>query len=172
MNTSVLLINADYSPLCLISWQKAVKLISKGKVEVIKVSKKVICNFEKTFKLLIPEVIRLIKYVRNLWKVRVPFSKRNLLIRDNFTCVYCGKNLDNHTASIDHVIPRSKGGVSNFENCVSACISCNNKKDDRSCSEAKMYPKIRPFTPTINQFLLIAVKNAGLGHTLKEIGLD
>lgn len=171
MKSSVLLLNADYSPLCLISWQKAVKLICKAKVEIIKTSKKVIHNFEKTMEILIPEVIRLMKYVRNLWKVRVPFNKRNISIRDNFTCVYCGKRIETSNISIDHVIPKSKGGKSDFNNCVLACIPCNNKKNNRSCSEAKMYPKHQPFTPTIQEFMTLTVKNAGLGHVLKELGL-
>ncbi len=170
MKSTVLLLNADYSPLCLISWQKAVKLICKAKVEIIKTSKKVIHNFEKTLEIFIPEVIRLMKYVRNLWKVRVPFNKRHITIRDDNTCQYCGKEIK-HGGSIDHVIPKSKGGKSNFDNCVLACVPCNNKKDNRSCSEAKMYPKHQPFTPTIQEFMTLTVKNAGLGHVLKEIGL-
>jgi 5-methylcytosine-specific restriction endonuclease McrA len=170
MKSSVLLLNADYSPLCLISWQKAVKLICKAKVEIIKTSKKVIHNFEKTMEILIPEVIRLMKYVRNLWKVRVPFNKRHITIRDDNTCQYCGKEIK-HGGSIDHVIPKSKGGKSNFDNCVLACVPCNNKKDNRLPSEAKMFLRKQPHTPTVNEFILKAIKSAGLVDVLTELGI-
>jgi len=168
---NVILLNADYTPLGFISWQKAIKLICKKKAEVVKTSKHVIYNFEKTIEFLIPEVLKLIKFVRALWKNKVPFNKRNLLIRDNFICQYCGSDLRKTPSSIDHVIPVSSGGKSTFDNCTSACVPCNNKKDDRSCSEARMYPKHKPYTPTINQFICIQIKNAGLDKTLIELGI-
>lgn len=167
---NVVLLNADYSVLGIIHWRKAIKLIAKKKVDIVKSSNVVICNFEKTISLLIPEVIRLIKFVRSIWKNKVPFNKRNLFIRDNFTCQYCGKKIDKD-GSIDHVIPKSKGGASTYDNCVTSCIICNNKKDNRSCKEAKMYPLNRPVTPTINQFLLTQIKNTGLFKTLEEFGI-
>lgn len=167
---SVILLNADYSPLGIISWQKAIKLWSKGKIEIIKASERIIRNFDKTMELFAPLVIRLLKLVRALWKKRVPFNKHNLLIRDNHICQYCGKELK-HTSSIDHIVPKSKGGKSTFENCTSACVPCNCKKDDRTCSEAKMYPVNKPYTPTINQFIMMSIKNAGLDKTLIELGI-
>lgn len=171
MNATVLLMNADYSPLGIISWHKAVKLMCKGKVDVVKYSEIVIYNFEKTVKMVIPAVIRLIKYIRMLYGKRVPFNKHNLLIRDNYTCSYCGVHLGKHNASIDHVNPRSLGGMSTFDNTVSACIPCNNKKDNRSCKQANMYPKIKPYTPTITEFIHIHLKNSGLWQMLKESGI-
>ena len=170
MKSQVLLINADYNPLGLITLHKALKLWSKGKIEVIKATKQIIRNFEQTIELFVPEVIRLLKYVRSIWRKKVPFSKRNLLIRDNFTCQYCGKEIK-QDSSIDHIVPRSKGGMSSFDNCVMACIPCNNKKDNKSCAEAKMFPKHKPIVPTINEFLLLHIKNAGLNHALADLGL-
>lgn len=171
MDATVLLINADYSPLGVISWHKAVKLMCKKKVEVVKHSEIVIYNFERTIKMFIPAVIRLIKYVRTLYGKRVPFNKHNLLIRDNFTCAYCGIHLGKHNASIDHINPRSLGGLSTFDNAVAACISCNNKKDNRTCKQANMYPKVKPYTPTISEFVMIHVKNLGMYKMLKDLGI-
>jgi 5-methylcytosine-specific restriction endonuclease McrA len=168
---NVILLNADYTPLGFITIRKAIKLLCKKKVEIVKASKHLIYNFEKTINFLIPEVLKLIKFVRSLWKTRVPFNKRNLLIRDNYTCQYCGKELKTDNSSIDHILPVSKGGKKSFENCTTACIPCNNKKDDRTCSEARMYPKNKPYTPTINQFLHIQIKNSGLDKTLQELGI-
>lgn len=167
---SVVMLNADYQPLGIISWQKAVKLIAKKKVEVIKVTETVISNFEKTCKMAIPSIVRLIKYVRALWRTKVPFNKRNLAIRDGHTCAYCGKKIATGM-SIDHVLPVSKGGKSTFDNTVAACVPCNNKKDNKTCAQAKMFPKWKPFTPTISQFLMLQIKNTGLESTLKELGL-
>jgi 5-methylcytosine-specific restriction endonuclease McrA len=170
MYGSVVMLNADYQPLGIISWQKAVKLIAKKKVEVVKATTRVIYNFERTFSIVVPSIIRLIKYIRALWKTKVPFNKRNLSIRDGHTCAYCGKKLASGM-SIDHVLPVSKGGKSTFDNTVAACVPCNNKKDDKSCKEAGMYPRWKPFTPTISQFLMLQIKHAGLDATMKELGL-
>lgn len=171
MNATVLLMNADYSPLGIISWQKAIKLQCKGKVEVVKYSEVVLHNFEKTIKMLIPAVIRLIKYIRMIFGKRVPFNKHNLLIRDGFTCSYCGVHLGKHNASIDHINPRSTGGLTTFDNTVAACIPCNNKKDNRSCKQANMYPKVKPWTPTITEFIHIHLKSSGMWKMLKDNGL-
>jgi 5-methylcytosine-specific restriction endonuclease McrA len=167
----VILLNSDYTPLGFIGWKKALKLIVKKKVEIIKSSTKIIHNFENTISMLIPEVIRLIKIIRNLWKRKVPFSKRNVLIRDNFICQYCKKPIKNEKPSIDHIIPKSKGGKSTFENTVVCCLPCNLKKDNKTCSEAKMFPISRPVQPTINQFITMQIKNTGLEVTLKELGI-
>ena len=167
---SVVLLNSDYTTLGIISWRKAVRLMVKKKVEIVKASTRVIHNFEQTVEIVIPLVLRLIKLVRALWKVRVPFNKKALLMRDNHKCQYCGCEL-NRNATIDHVIPRSKGGKSTFDNCVAACTPCNNKKDDRLPSIAKMYPKQKPHTPTINEFIMLSIKNAGLDALLAELGI-
>jgi 5-methylcytosine-specific restriction endonuclease McrA len=168
---NVLLMNADYTPLGLITWHKAIKLMCKKKVEVVKYSETEIYNFEKTVKMLIPAVIRLIKYVRFLYGKRVPFNKHNLLIRDNYTCAYCGIKLGKHNASIDHITPRSMGGLSTFDNTVSACIPCNNKKDMKTCKQANMYPKFKPHTPTITEFVLLHIKNSGMYKMLVDLGI-
>jgi 5-methylcytosine-specific restriction endonuclease McrA len=168
MNVNTVLLNSDYSPLGIISWKKAMKLICKKKVDVIKYSEIVISNFEKTFVTKIPLIIKLVKLIRTLWRVRVPFSKRTVIIRDNFVCAYCGVRVLKGL-TIDHVIPKSKGGKSTFENTVSCCFDCNNKKDNRTPSEAKMYLKFKPYTPTIMEFLVRSIKQSGMEETLNEL---
>ena len=171
MNTNVILLNADYTTLGIINWRKAIKLICKKKVEVVKSTEIVISNYERTVKMLIPAIIRLIKYVRSIFGKRVPFNKRNVLLRDGNVCQYCGVKLNNITATIDHVMPKSKGGLSEFTNTVSACLPCNNKKDNRRCSEANMCPRKKPVSPTIMEFILIQIKHLGMEETLKELGI-
>jgi 5-methylcytosine-specific restriction endonuclease McrA len=165
---NTVLLNADYSPLGVINWKKAMKLICKGKVDVIKYSNIVVSNFEKTFVTKIPLIIKLIKMIRTLWRVRVPFSKRTVIIRDNHTCAYCGVKKTSGL-TIDHVIPRSKGGKSEFENVVACCFNCNNRKDNRTPSESKMYLKIKPYAPTIMEFVIKSIRNSGMEETLAEL---
>ena len=165
---SVIILNADYSYLNQITWQDAMTMLSKGKVEVIKYSKKIIrrCNGETH---IVPAVMRLIKIIRTLFRTNVPWSKRNVHIRDNHTCAYCGKKSKRLT--IDHVVPRSKGGKSTFENCCAACKDCNNKKGNKSCREAKMFPRVRLIAPTISEFLRLKLMNSGINQTLKDLGV-
>lgn len=167
----VLLINADYTPLCIMDWKKAIKLICKGKVEVVKYTEKFIENAEKTIKMFIPAVIRLLKHIRMLYGKKVPFNKHNLLIRDHHTCAYCGIKLGKHNASIDHILPISLGGKSTFDNAVASCIPCNNKKDNRTCAEARMYPKVKAYTPTVFEFILMHIKAVGMEGMLKDLGI-
>lgn len=171
METGCVLLNANYMPLGIISLKKAIKLIVKEKVEVIKShSTKLLCNFERTFKIFYPLVLRLVKFVRRIYGVKVTFSKKNILIRDNFICMYCGTDIKRFS-TLDHVIPKSKGGKTTFDNVVSCCIKCNNKKDNKLPSQAKMYLIKKPYTPTIMEFILLQIKRTSIAKYLKEIGL-
>lgn len=165
----VILLNSDFGFLNVISWKRAIRLMVKGKVEIVKATDKILTNMEKTFKLIVPKVLRLIKLVRSVYKNRVPFSKKNVFIRDNFTCMYCG--CKDQRLTIDHIIPKSRGGETDFDNCVASCKPCNNKKNDRLPSEAKMFLIKQPFQPTINEFFLIKMKRLGVYKTLKDLGV-
>ncbi len=160
------LLNSDYTFLNVVSWKKAFALMTKGKVEVLKYSEMVIRSAAGAV-LKIPAVMKLVKLVRTIYKARVPFSKKNVMVRDGFKCVYCGVTGVRFT--IDHVKPKSKGGKSSFENCVCACKSCNNKKGRKTCKEARMYPKARLEQPTISEFLLLKVKTLGVDKILKDL---
>lgn len=167
MNHCILL-NADYTFLNLVNWKRAVCLLAKGKVEVIKDSQAIVRN-SSGGELRIPAVMRLVKLIRTLYRSGVAFTKRNVLVRDGFRCAYCGCRKDR--LSIDHVIPRSRGGKTSFENCVAACKTCNLRKGGRTPSEAGMYLKLRPVQPTISEFLRQKFRNLGIHEVWREIGV-
>lgn len=166
MNRCIVL-NGDYSFLNTISWRRALCLLMKGKAEALKYGDHVVrCADGSEIK--IPLVMRLIKVIRMIYKNRVPYTKRNIMVRDNHQCCYCGSG-DHLT--IDHVIPESRGGKTNFENCVTACFPCNNKKNNRTPREANMFLRKKPHAPTISEFFMLKMKNLGLDKFLKELGV-
>ena len=162
----IILLNADYSFLNVVGWKKAFTLMAKGKVEVLKYSETIIKSAAGAV-MKIPVVMRLIKLIRTIYKARVPFSKRNVMVRDGFKCVYCGATGVRFT--IDHVVPKSKGGKSTFENCVTACKPCNHRKGHRTCREIKMYPKTSLIAPTISEFLRMKLQTLGVKKVLDDV---
>jgi 5-methylcytosine-specific restriction endonuclease McrA len=161
------ILNGDYTYLNTVSWQKAIKLLYKGKATVLKYANITVKTAEHVV-MNIPAVMKLIKIIRTIYRSRVPFSKKNVMIRDEFRCVYCGKEKG---LTIDHVIPLSRGGKSSFENCVTACKDCNSKKGNKLPSEAKMYMKKKPIAPTISEFTRIKAVKAGIYDLLKDLGV-
>lgn len=161
----VIILNGDYSFLNTVHWKRAVILLMNGKAEALKYSDKYLhlANGEK-FK--IPIVMRLIKIIRMIYKNKVPYSKKNVFIRDKYKCVYCGSY---QNLTIDHVIPISQGGKSTFENCVTACRHCNNKKNNKTPFEAKMFIKYKPYTPTISEFFINRMNQLGVHDILKDL---
>jgi len=99
------------------------------------------------FRMRVPEVLTLTRYDRPR-ESAVTFSRRNLFKRDHTTCQYCGVRPGGPELTIDHVIPRAQGGVSTWENCVLACVSCNTRKANRTPEEARMHLRKRPVRPT------------------------
>jgi 5-methylcytosine-specific restriction endonuclease McrA len=89
-------------------------------------------------------------------------------VRDGFRCAYCGDRRDR--LSIDHIIPKSRGGKTTFENCVSACKTCNLKKGGRTPNEAGMFLRSKAYQPTISEFLRLRFQNRGFQDLLSEIG--
>ena len=92
------------------------------------------------------------------------------MVRDGYKCVYCGTKSGRFT--IDHVKPKALGGKSEFENCVCACYECNNKKGDKTCIEAEMFPKTKLIAPTISEFLMMKIKSLGIKDILAEVFND
>jgi len=162
----VVLLNADYSYLNTIKWKKALTLLAKDKVSVLKYGKRVIKSASGMI-MRIPAVLRLIKFIRTVYRTKVPFSKKNVMIRDGMKCVYCGAK--NVRLTIDHIVPKARGGKSTFENTVAACKPCNNKKGSKSCSEAKMYPKTNVHSPTISEFLMIKMRVLGVDKIIEDL---
>ncbi|MFP4009183.1 MAG: HNH endonuclease [Spirulinaceae cyanobacterium] len=151
--SKVLVLNASYEPLNLTSWRRAVILILKGKAEQLEYSEKLLYT-----QLPLPTVIRLRYYVRVPYK-EIPLTRRNILERDDHTCQYCAYRGDNLT--LDHVVPRSRGGKESWDNLVAACVRCNVNKGNRTPEEAKMPLKNLPRRPYSSLHFEIAryVKN-------------
>ncbi len=137
--SKVLVLNASYEPLNITSWRRAVVLLLKGKAEQIEHNGKcVYAGFP------LPTVIRLRYYVRIPYK-EIPLTRRNILERDSHTCQYC--RYRGETLTLDHVIPRSRGGGETWENMVAACVRCNVKKGSRTPKEANMPLRYQPRRP-------------------------
>jgi 5-methylcytosine-specific restriction endonuclease McrA len=100
----------------------------------------------RSLMLRVPEVI-VLKSSSRVPSTRVPFSRRNLFKRDQYTCQYCGRQPGSAELTIDHVVPRAQGGTSTWENCVLACIGCNAKKADRTPAQARMPLRVQPVRP-------------------------
>ena len=140
-----LVLNADYLPLSVITWQKAITLWYREKVEIIEVHDKEVWAVKFSFKL--PSVVRLLRYVRTGKRPVVQFTRANIYTRDNYTCQYCQKEFDTSDLTFDHVIPVAQGGGRSWENIVSACIPCNRKKGSRTPEEAGMHLMRKPVRP-------------------------
>ncbi|MEN6450754.1 MAG: HNH endonuclease [Thermoguttaceae bacterium] len=107
-----------------------------------------------TFEIQVPRVIRLLRFDR-LPKQKLHLNRRNVLARDGHICQYCGRHFSTQLLSIDHVVPRSRGGQTTWENVVCACMPCNAKKGGRTPHEARMKLVHRPVRPKRNPLLLM-----------------
>jgi 5-methylcytosine-specific restriction endonuclease McrA len=151
-----LLLNATYEPLRVLNWQKAITLLWQGKVEVLEVYDREIHGVSVTIKL--PSVIRLLKMVKIRDAHRsVKFSRINIFTRDGYKCQYCRKKFRTEDLTFDHVIPIAKGGKKTWENIVTACWACNNKKSGRTPDEAHMQLVKRPIKPKWNMVVTITI---------------
>jgi 5-methylcytosine-specific restriction endonuclease McrA len=162
-----ILLNADYTFLNLVDWKRALCLMVKGKAEVVKDSRSTVRSSGGAL-FHVPAVLRLIKLIRTIYRAGVAFTKRNVLVRDGFRCAYCGSRKER--LSIDHIIPRSRGGKTVFENCVAACKSCNLRKGGRTPSEAGMYLRTKAYQPTISEFLRLKFQHLGFQQILADLG--
>ncbi len=142
INKSVLLLNQNYEPLSVCNVKKAVILIYLGKAEPIEEDSIRLHSVNSSMPL--PLVVRLVRYAHSP-KKRVILNRKNLLIRDNYTCQYCGRRA--HPLTIDHLVPRQMGGKDTWENLVVACLPCNNRKANRTPEQAGMKLLSRPRRP-------------------------
>ena len=166
--TQCVLLNADYSFMNVVDWKRALRLVVKNKVTVLSYSQHLVRGAEGMV-MRIPAVLKLIKLIRAVYRSRVPFSKRNVLIRDGFACSYCGERKGKMT--IDHIVPRSRGGPTNFENCVACCRACNTRKGNRLPSEAGMFLNKSHHQPTISEFLRLRLQRVGIQDLWQHLGL-
>ncbi len=141
----VLLLNITYEPLRIINWKKAITLLLLGKVEVLEEYGREIRSVSFTIRL--PSVVRLLRMVKRP-KSPVKFSRQNIYARDKYRCQYCGQKFSSEELTYDHVIPRSRGGKTEWENIVTCCVDCNRRKGGRTPSEAGMKLIRKPVKPT------------------------
>lgn len=147
MSTYALVLNASFEPIHFVSWQRAIQLLFQGKAEVVEESEREIRTVR--FAIKVPSVLRLLSYIP-LSKKRqiVRFSRENIFLRDSYQCQYCGKKVNKQHLTLDHVIPVVQGGKKSWENIVSSCKQCNQKKGGRTPHEAHMKLIRKPTQPT------------------------
>ncbi len=147
-----LVLNADfrplsYFPLSLWPWQDAVKAVFLDRVNIVAEYDRVVRS--PSFEMALPSVISLKQYVSA--SRRPAFTRFNVFLRDRFSCQYCGERFPTPELTFDHVIPRSRGGRTNWENVVTACSVCNLKKGNRMPGSCGMRPLERPAQPSTYQ---------------------
>jgi 5-methylcytosine-specific restriction endonuclease McrA len=151
MSHDVLVLNQNYEPLNVCQTKRAVVLLISGKAEIVVNSRGYIHTPTAQFPR--PSVIRLENQVRRP-RVRISLTRRAIFRRDNFTCQYCG--IQSNHLTIDHVMPRHRGGAHVWENVVSACPECNRKKGGKTLEEVRMVPRRKPVEPSANARSLFA----------------
>ncbi|MGB2839028.1 MAG: HNH endonuclease [Actinomycetes bacterium] len=136
-----LVLNATYEPLCVVADRRALVLVLTRKADAVEDTARVARSERRAVPL--PSVVRLVRFVRVPRRAAVPLTRRAVFARDGGRCVYC----DSPATSLDHVIPRSRGGLHVWENVVSACRRCNHVKADRSVSDLGWHMRHAPFQP-------------------------
>lgn len=144
MTAQTLLLSAGYEPIRVVSWQRAITLLSLGKIEVLEEYDTEIRSPTVVFKM--PAVVRFLRVFKR-YRKPVKFSRVNIYARDNYSCQYCAKKLKAAELTFDHVLPRSRGGKTNWENIVAACQRCNREKGSRTPREASMKLLATPTRP-------------------------
>ena len=156
--SGVLVLNASYEPLNIVSVKRAIVLLLKEKAEVVEAAKAKVRAERMALDL--PLVIRLVTYVPVPRRLPLPLSRRTVLARDLYTCQYCGGQPGRADLTVDHVLPRSRGGVTSWENVVAACGACNRRKGNRTPEEAEMRLLSAPARPRFIAVVLLGEVHA------------
>ena len=152
LNTlKILILNYSYEPLQFCSAKRGLVMVLSGRAEQIECDGYVVRS--PSMSLQVPTVIRVLNLVKRKARKSVSFSKKNILRRDNFTCQYCGDQ--NYPLTVDHDIPKSRGGGTSWTNVVVACKPCNMKKGSRTAREANMKLDKNPNRPKFNYHQLV-----------------
>jgi hypothetical protein len=159
----VLLLNgSNWEPLAVITVPRAINLILAGKAVVIEQSGHFLQTIRDAFP--VPSVIALRTYI-NVPRRQAHWSRKGVLVRDNYTCIYCGvqnggivkgKVISKHDFTVDHILPRSRGGKDTWTNTACACYACNHRKSDKLPNEIGMKLRWEPKTPRTS-YLVIAI---------------
>lgn len=168
--TRTLVLNATYEPLGVVPIRRAVVLVLTEKAITVEQTgatvRSVTCCLE------VPSVIRLVRYVRVPHRAHVPLTRRAIFARDHGRCAYCGA----HATSVDHVVPRSRGGGHVWDNVVAACARCNRVKADRSVAELGWRLRSTPRQPSGSAWHILGTSGAEpswldylVGHGLTDV---
>lgn len=202
LNTSVLVLNRFFMAVHVVSARRAFVLLYREMAEVIHLEDNLYANYDfsswceiselrsterepsedwirtVSFELQVPRVIRLYRYDR-VPKQSLRFNRRNLFARDEHRCQYCGRAKPSSQLSFDHVMPRSRGGPTSWENVVAACVDCNTKKGGRTPKEARMKLIRKPAKPKYSPVLASKLNNpkfeswrsfVGAGQSVVNVG--
>jgi 5-methylcytosine-specific restriction endonuclease McrA len=151
LNERVLVLNASYEPINICGVRRAVAMVFKGIAHLEETDRaRALRSPSRTFPL--PVVVRLLHYVCTPYR-NFTFSKKNVFIRDRYTCQYCGSTHAARELTLDHVVPRSRGGTADWENLATCCKACNLRKGDRTPQEADMKLIKRPRATRHHSFL-------------------
>lgn len=145
MQEPVLVLNATFEPINVTAVRRALVLLLKGVAQAEELNSSEVHSSSSALK--VPSVIRLLAY-RHIPQQTRALSRKNILLRDHNTCQFCGRVFPASELTLDHVLPRSRGGRSSWENLVASCYACNNRKGDRTPEEAGLHlsRRPRPFT--------------------------
>lgn len=151
---SVLFLNMDGNVIDIVSWKKAVTLYFKEKAKILEEFKDSFVS-SPSYTMAMPSVISATEYkgFKKNAKKSINLNRKNVLIRDNHICSYCGKTLSDSTGTIDHILPLSRSGKNIWTNVTACCVKCNRRKDDSTPEEANMKLLRQPFVPTKDIFL-------------------
>ncbi|WP_103502202.1 MULTISPECIES: HNH endonuclease [Streptomyces] len=147
-----LVLNASFEPLSAVPLQRAVVLVMQRKA-VVEQADTVLLLRAASVEVQAPRVVRLRRYVKVPFRQRAPWSRRGVLVRDRFRCAYCGRR----ATTVDHIVPRSRGGADSWLNTVAACGEDNHRKADRTPTQAGMRLLVKPFEPTPAEALLLTL---------------
>jgi 5-methylcytosine-specific restriction endonuclease McrA len=168
LDANVLVLNSDFRPLNVCNVRRAVVLLEKEKAQTVELDGAVVRSERRSLRA--PSVIRLAYHVKRPRPV-VKLTRREILARDDHTCQYCGKRGTDLT--IDHIIPRHRGGQHTWENVVAACKACNHRKGGRTLAEAHMALRVQPFRPPATpRYLFSSYIRSGERSWLKFLGVD
>lgn len=157
---NTLLLNAGYEPLRIIGWQRAFVLLFQGKVELLEQYGFCVHSVDKEFP--VPAVVRLNRWV-NLKRQSpvIRFSRANVYLRDDHRCQYCYQKFGDRELTLDHVMPVVRGGKKTWENIVTACIRCNQRKGDRKPEEMGLKLLRLPQVPKLLPGMAVTVRSTG-----------
>lgn len=148
----VLLLNATYEPLTAVSLRRAIVLVLRERADVVHADDNGLLVHSADLSVPVPSVIRLRSFVKVPYRAVIPMTRAALMHRDRFRCGYCAAK----ATTIDHVVPRSRGGAHSWDNCVACCASCNHRKADHLLSELGWKLRTTPSAPKGRHWRLLA----------------